>query len=220
MLRAVLATAAAAAPLPAQNAADVRAAMEASIGKQRAAVSATGDSLARQRASLEKQTGPPGQSRFFLLPPPGELGAAKVLASADCAPLPASEVDALVENAAERHDVDQAVLRGVMRQESGFRPCAVSAKGAMGLMQLMPATAVHLGVPNPFNPAENVDAGAKLLKELLARYGGDLSLTLGAYNAGPAEVDAAAGVPEIPETQDYVKRILSSLGATFRKSIN
>jgi soluble lytic murein transglycosylase-like protein len=139
------------------------------------------------------------------------LGAAAAFAGADCEPLPASEVDALVEKAAKRQDLDQAVLRGVMRQESAFRPCAVSPKGAMGLMQLMPATASRLGVPNPFDTAANVDAGAKLLRELLMRYGGDLSLTLSAYNAGSAEVDAAAGVPEIPETQDYVKRVLSTL---------
>jgi soluble lytic murein transglycosylase-like protein len=120
-------------------------------------------------------------------------------------------VDRLVENAADREGLDQAVVRGVMRQESAFRPCAVSPKGAMGLMQLMPATASQLGVLNPFDSAANVDAGAKLLKDLLVRYGGDLSLTLGAYIAGPAEVDAAAGVPAIPETQDYVKRILSWL---------
>jgi soluble lytic murein transglycosylase-like protein len=83
----------------------------------------------------------------------------------------------------------------------------------MGLMQLMPASASQLGVSNPFDPEANVDAGAKLLKELLTRYGGDLPLALGAYNAGPARVDAAAGVPGIPETQEYVKRILSGLPA-------
>jgi len=75
---------------------------------------------------------------------------------------------------------------------------------------LMPATANQFGVPDPFNPAENVEAGAAFLKQLLERYGGDLSLALGAYNAGPAKVDAAGGVPKIPETQEYVNRILST----------
>jgi len=76
---------------------------------------------------------------------------------------------------------------------------------------LMPATARQMGVQNAFDPAANVDAGAKFLKELLARYGGDLPLALGAYNAGPAKVDAAAGTPEIAETQEYIRRILSVL---------
>jgi soluble lytic murein transglycosylase-like protein len=83
----------------------------------------------------------------------------------------------------------------------------------MGLMQLMPATASQFGVPNPFDPAGNVEAGATFLKQLLERYGGDLTLALGAYNAGPAKVDAAAGVPKIPETQEYIRRILSTLPA-------
>ena len=201
----------AAASVPAQTAEDARSAMEASLAKQRAAASAMQDALALQKASVEKQTGQSGQSGFFLLSPPGELGAAAALATAECEPLPASEVDRLVEKAAKREGLDKAVVRGVMQQESAFRPCAVSPKGAMGLMQLMPATASQLGVPNPFDSAANVDAGAKLLKELMVRYGGDLSLTLGAYNAGPAQVDAASGVPAISETQDYVKRILSTL---------
>jgi len=83
----------------------------------------------------------------------------------------------------------------------------------MGLMQLMPDTASQFGVPNPFDPAGNVEAGASFLKQLLLHYGGDLTLALGAYNAGPAKVDAAAGVPKIPETQEYIRRILSTLPA-------
>jgi soluble lytic murein transglycosylase-like protein len=211
MIRLVLCAAFAAASVPAQTPADTRTAMDASLEKQRAAAAAMQDSLAHQRASLEKQTGQSGQGDFFILAPPGELGAGAALTSSACAPLPAPQVNALVEKAALSQKVDQALLRGVMRQESAFRPCAVSSQGAMGLMQLMPATATQLGVLNPFEPAENVNAGAKLLKELLVRYGGDLSLSLGAYNAGPAEVDAAGGIPDIPETQDYVKRILSTL---------
>ena len=174
------------------------------------------ESLARQRAALQKQTGQPRSGGFFLLAPPATMGAntpAPPIAPAvpDCEPLPPSEVDSLVEQAAKREDLDQALLRGVMQQESGFRPCAVSPKGAMGLMQLMPATAVQFDVPNPFDPSANLEAGAKFLKDLLVRYGGDVPRALGAYNAGSSRVDAAAGVPEIPETQDYVNRILSLL---------
>jgi soluble lytic murein transglycosylase-like protein len=206
----------AAAVLPAQTPAEARAAMEAALAKQRAAASAAEDSLARQRASLEKQTGQPARSGFFVLPPPAALGAAAAVPAApaaDCEPLPPSAADSLVEQAAKRQDLDEALLHGVIQQESAFRPCAVSPKGAMGLMQLMPASANQLGVPNPFDPEANVEAGARLLKELLTRYRGDLPLALGAYNAGAARVDAAAGVPGIPETQEYVRRILATLPA-------
>jgi soluble lytic murein transglycosylase-like protein len=210
-LRVGLTVVSAAALLTAQSPGDAHTAMGESLAKQRAAASAAQDSVTRQRASLEKQTGQSGQNGFFVLPPPAGLGGTPPVAGADCESLPASEVDSLVERAANQEGLDPALVRGVMRQESAFRPCAVSPKGAMGLMQLMPSTASQLGVLNPFDSAANVDAGAKLLKDLLVRYGGDLSLTLGAYNAGPAEVDAAAGVPAIPETQDYVKRILANL---------
>ena len=202
--------------LSAQPLAETRDAMDAALAKQRAAASALQESLARQRSSLEKQTGQAERGGFFVLPPPAALGAtvaARPAAAADCEPLPPSEVDSLVEHAAKRQDLDEALLHGVMQQESAFRPCAVSPKGAMGLMQLMPASASQLGVPNPFDPESNVEAGARLLKELLTRYGGDLPLALGAYNAGAARVDAAAAVPAIPETQEYVKRILAALPA-------
>jgi soluble lytic murein transglycosylase-like protein len=99
----------------------------------------------------------------------------------------------------------------VAQQESGFRSCAVSQKGAMGLMQLMPATAQQLGVHDPFDPAESLSSGAHLLKELLARFNGDTALALGAYNAGPERVAESGGVPQIPETIRYVEQILSKL---------
>ena len=213
-IRAALAAVFAAAALAAQTPADARAAMDAAVAKQRAAAAAVQESLARQRSSLEKQTGQAARGGFFVLPPPARLGAtaaAPAMAAADCEPLPPSEVDALVERAAKQQNLDEAVLHGVIQQESAFRPCAVSPKGAMGLMQLMPATASQFGVPNPFDPADNVEGGARFLKQLMVRYGGDLTLALGAYNAGPAKVDAAAGIPNIPETQDYVKQILGAL---------
>jgi len=204
--------------MPAQTPVDAHSEMEPALAKQRTAAAAMQESLARQRASLEKQMGRAEPGGFFILGPPESLGAntpapppAFAANAADCDPLPPTQVDSLVEQAAKRQDLDSALLRGVVQQESGFRPCAVSPKGAMGLMQLMPATASQMGVPNPFDPVANLDAGARFLKELLVRYGGDLSLALGAYNAGPAKVDAAGGVPEIPETQDYLKKILSTL---------
>lgn len=179
---------------------------------QPAAAQSLEQSVARQRASVAKQTGQDAAGSFFVLPPPARMGATvpAIAPLADCDPLPASKVDSLVQKSAKSHDLDEEVLRNVIQQESAFRPCAVSPKGAMGLMQLMPATANQFGVPDPFNPAENIEAGAAFLKQLLVRYGGDLPLALGAYNAGPAKVDAAGGVPKIPETQDYVNRVLAT----------
>jgi len=213
-VRLALAVISATVALSAQTSVDARAAMETSLAKQRSAAASLEASLARQRTSLEKQTGKAERGSFFLLTPPAGLGAnvaAPAPAAADCDSLPSSEVDSLVEHAAKRQDLDQETLRAVIQQESGFRPCAVSPKGAMGLMQLMPATASQFGVPNPFDPADNVEAGARFLKQLMVRYGGDLTLALGAYNAGPSRVDAAAGVPDIQETRDYVKQILAAL---------
>jgi soluble lytic murein transglycosylase-like protein len=133
------------------------------------------------------------------------------VAMANCDALPTDQVNTLIDDAASRESLDRELLRGVMRQESAFKPCAVSSAGAQGLMQLMPATALQFGVINPFDPIQNVDGGAKLLKQLLNRYNGDLGKALGAYNAGPSRVDAADGIPQIPETVDYVKQVLSFL---------
>ncbi|MGA1997429.1 MAG: lytic transglycosylase domain-containing protein, partial [Bryobacteraceae bacterium] len=197
---------------------DARAEMEAATARQRTAAAAFEESLAQQRASVQQQLAQTASGSFFILPPPLTLGAtaaapALLGAFADCDPLPSTQVDTLVGEAAKRQHLEEDVLRGVMRQESAFRPCAVSTKGAMGLMQLMPATADQYGVKHPFDRVENVEAGARLLKDLLSRYGGDLTLALGAYNAGAAKVDAAEGVPRIPETQDYVQKIMSNLPA-------
>ena len=117
------------------------------------------------------------------------------------------EVDAAIEEAAARHNVDPNLVRSVIKVESNFNPNAVSRKGAMGLMQLMPSTARQLKVTNPFDPEQNVDAGVRHLKKLLESYGGDVKLTLAAYNAGEGNVARSGGVPHFAETQNYVKRI-------------
>ena len=182
-------------------------------------------SLEIQRTSIQQQvSGQPPRDSFFQLPPPATLGTTTAAAApmiepiapivpgysvANCDPLPSDQVDSLIESAASRESLDAALLRGVMRQESAFKPCAVSPRGAQGLMQLMPATAWQMGVWNPFDPTQNVNGGAHFLKQLLNRYDGNVGKALGAYNAGPAQVDAADGIPQIQETQDYVKQILS-----------
>ncbi|HUO31228.1 MAG TPA: lytic transglycosylase domain-containing protein [Bryobacteraceae bacterium] len=184
------------------------AAAQDGITGQQAAVAAMQDSIARQQASVAVQRSK-NMGSFFVLPPPQPMpGSGLGLAEMACAPLPDNEVRSLVTEAATREGVDTALLLSVMRQESGFRPCAVSKKGAMGLMQLMPDTAGDLGVKDCFDPRENVTGGARFLHQLLNRYNGDVVKALGAYNAGPARVDAVDGIPDIPETMDYVKNIL------------
>jgi hypothetical protein len=117
------------------------------------------------------------------------------------------DIDSAIEQAAARHNVDPNLVRAVVKVESNFNPNAVSRKGAMGLMQLMPSTAKQLKVKNPFDPEQNVDAGVRHLKQLLESYGGDIKLTLAAYNAGAGAVARSSGVPHYAETQNYVRRI-------------
>jgi hypothetical protein len=117
------------------------------------------------------------------------------------------EIDSSIVMAAARHNVDPNLVRAVVKVESNFNSNAVSRKGAMGLMQLMPSTAKELKVNNPFDPEQNVDAGVRHLKQLLENYGGDVNLTLAAYNAGSGAVARSAGIPHFAETQNYVRRI-------------
>ena len=114
----------------------------------------------------------------------------------------------LAAAAARRHGLDPDLVMAVVSVESGFRPRAVSPKGAQGLMQLMPKTASSLGVADAFDPAQNLDGGARHLGQLLTLYGGDLTRALAAYNAGEGAVDRHRGVPPYRETRAYVKKVL------------
>jgi len=129
------------------------------------------------------------------------------------------EIDAAIDKAAQRHNVDPNLVRALVKVESNFNPNAVSRKGAMGLMQLMPQTARQLNLKNPFDPQENVDAGVRHLKQLLENYGGDVRLSLAAYNAGSGAVARSRGIPNYSETRNYVRRITNiysgNLGSTY-----
>jgi soluble lytic murein transglycosylase-like protein len=116
--------------------------------------------------------------------------------------------DDLIERASRLHGVPAALVKAVIHAESAFNPRAVSPKGAMGLMQLMPATAQLMGVAQPFHASQNVQGGTRYLRSLHDRYG-SWTYTLAAYNAGPSAVDQYRGVPPFNETRQYVKRVLS-----------
>jgi soluble lytic murein transglycosylase-like protein len=119
-----------------------------------------------------------------------------------------TELLELAAAAAHRHGLDPALVSAVVAVESGFEPQAVSPKGAQGLMQLMPRTAREMGVADPFDPAANLDGGSRYLSSLVARYDGDLTRALAAYNAGMGAVARHGGVPPYAETRRYVRKVL------------
>jgi soluble lytic murein transglycosylase-like protein len=121
----------------------------------------------------------------------------------------ATQYDSIIEKAALSAAVEPNLLRAVIVVESGFNSRAVSKRGAVGLMQLMPATAIRFGVSNPYDPKQNVHAGARYLKLLIDRFGQDVRLALAAYNAGEEAVDRNGGrIPPIAETMAYVPRVM------------
>ena len=123
------------------------------------------------------------------------------------------QFDALIEQNATAHGVSPHLVRAVIQQESAFNPRARSHKGAMGLMQLMPATAAELGVSDPYDPSENIRGGVTYLKGLLVKFAQNVELALAAYNAGPNAVQRYGSIPPYRETRDYVARIKSVVDA-------
>jgi soluble lytic murein transglycosylase-like protein len=122
----------------------------------------------------------------------------------------------LIEQAAQRHHLDSALLAAVVHVESGGNPKAVSSAGAQGLTQLIPATAQRFGVQDPFDPVQSLNGAAKYLKGLLGQFGGDVSKALAAYNAGEGNVKKYGGIPPFAETQAYVPAVLAAYD-TYRQ---
>jgi hypothetical protein len=133
-------------------------------------------------------------------------------ASAKAAPEPSVTVNELVANIARQHDVEPSLVDSVIRVESNYNPNAVSPKGAVGLMQLIPSTARRFGVNDTFHPQQNIEGGVRYLKYLMQLYNGDERLALAAYNAGEGAVAKYKGIPPYPETQNYVYQVGKKLG--------
>ena len=129
-----------------------------------------------------------------------------------------SKFDVHIEEAAVRHGVSVGLVRAIIQVESGFDRLAVSAAGARGLMQLMPATARRFGVMNRFDARQNIFGGTRYLRTLLDHYRGDISLTAAAYNAGMGCVARYRGIPPYKQTQDYVRKVTALLGAAQREA--
>jgi hypothetical protein len=128
-------------------------------------------------------------------------------AKAENTPLPSPEINEVINQTASRLQIDPQLVDAIIRVESEYHPRALSRKGAMGLMQLVPETAQRFGVQNPFNIKQNIEGGTSYLKHLLNVFGGDIPLSLAAYNAGESAVQRFRGIPSFAETRDYVRKV-------------
>ena len=121
----------------------------------------------------------------------------------------ANSYDQIIQMKSIKYDIEPSIIKALISAESDWDVTAVSRKGAMGLMQLMPSTAEDMQIQNPFDPEQNIEAGTKYLRLLLNRFSGDLELAVAAYNAGPATVEKSGGIPSFPETRKFVKNVIS-----------
>jgi len=160
----------------------------------------------------QKQQLPPPQSPFVeLLEENREIPQISRDRGATVTNAPASmdDIRRHISRLADIHNIDEELIRAVIQIESSWRRDAVSSKGAMGLMQLMPRTAAMLGVEDAFDPIQNITGGVKYLAQLTDKYKGDIEKALAAYNAGPSRVNAAGGIPPFPETQRFVRNVMA-----------
>jgi soluble lytic murein transglycosylase-like protein len=176
--------------------------LQSAMEKQRAAIAVQRLAVKQQRDSLVP---------WMLATPRIVAASGNEAAAEDCDPISDPELTPLIASAAQQHQVEPKLLRGVIEQESSFRACAISAKGAMGLMQLMPATVDQFKVDDVFDPKQNIEAGATYLRQLLDKYKDDVKLALAAYNAGPTTVDQTGAIPDIKETRDYVEGVIKKM---------
>lgn len=142
-----------------------------------------------------------------------ETSAVRAAAPSDAGPDSDGSIQDSIRQASATYNLPEKLIESVIRAESGFQPDAVSPAGAQGLMQLMPATARELGVADPFDVHQNIDGGARYLRQMMDRFDGDLKLALAAYNAGPGTVARCDGDVPYPETRDYVKQVLAGMAA-------
>ncbi|MBW8004896.1 MAG: lytic transglycosylase domain-containing protein [candidate division NC10 bacterium] len=159
-------------------------------------------------ARVYRRVNASGAIRYSNIPPP-----TRSFASYRVKAVPApSRLRPMIRSASDRYGVDPRLVEAIIAVESAFDPGAVSPKGAMGLMQLMPETADRYAVQNPFDPLQNISGGIRYLRDLLSRFNGNLRLALAAYNAGETAVNMYQGVPPYRETRTYVKRVLRRYG--------
>ncbi len=122
---------------------------------------------------------------------------------------PGNDYSYIIRNKSRKYNIEPSIIKAVITAESNWNPRAVSNKGAIGLMQLMPATARDMQINNPYDPEENIEAGTRYLRFLLDKFEGNLTLALAAYNAGPGKIERSGGVPPFPETKKFVRKVIS-----------
>lgn len=150
------------------------------------------------------------QFKLYIRESKDDVGGEESRASVPPAPVrDQSQFDSLIEELSKKHNIDFALVKAMIKAESGFNPLAVSRKGAKGLMQLMPETAQRMNVANIFNPRENIDGGVRYFRHLLSLFNNDLRLSLAAYNAGENIVSELRSIPPYRETVDYVRKVLN-----------
>jgi soluble lytic murein transglycosylase len=131
-------------------------------------------------------------------------------------PSPETDYEYIIREKSAKYEIEPSIIKALINAESGWNPKAVSNKGAIGLMQLMPSTASEMNINNPYDPEENIEGGTRYLRMMLNRFNGDLDLALAAYNAGPATVEKNRGIPAFTETKKFVKKVLSKSRDSIR----